>query len=358
MSICAKDALAKAIYSRLFEWLVTHINKTLKTSVRKTDGRTSKNKSIGILDIYGFEILQNNGFEQFCINYCNEKLQKLFLDLTLKSEQQEYLSEGIEWTVVDYFDNGIICDMIEERHKGIISCLEDESLKQTDVCNNLILLNELARRFKEHEHFSCYQTANDPQFKRTIILPTEFVIKHFAGTVTYNASSFLEKNNDSLFGNLSQIMSSSTNEIIKTIFSDCQTPNKKIPETTIKQFKKSLNRLINTLSSKEPSYIRCIKPNNYKESDNFDEEVISQQVKYMGLVEILRIRKAGFAYRGQFEVFLNRYKCLCPDTWPDWTRRFGGVAVDAVKRLIEHLQYTNEDYKIGKYVNSSSKYRK
>ncbi|XP_003247139.1 unconventional myosin IC [Acyrthosiphon pisum] len=348
MSICAKDALAKAIYSRLFEWLVTHINKTLKTSVRKTDGRTSKNKSIGILDIYGFEILQNNGFEQFCINYCNEKLQKLFLDLTLKSEQQEYLSEGIEWTVVDYFDNGIICDMIEERHKGIISCLEDESLKQTDVCNNLILLNELARRFKEHEHFSCYQTANDPQFKRTIILPTEFVIKHFAGTVTYNASSFLEKNNDSLFGNLSQIMSSSTNEIIKTIFSDCQTPNKKIPETTIKQFKKSLNRLINTLSSKESSYIRCIKPNNYKESDNFDEEVISQQVKYMGLVEILRIRKAGFAYRGQFEVFLNRYKCLCPDTWPDWTRRFGGVAVDAVKRLIEHLQYTNEDYKIGK----------
>lgn len=82
--------------------------------------------------------------------------------------------------------------------------------------------------------------------------------------------------------------------------------------------------------------------------DNFDEEVISQQVKYMGLVEILRIRKAGFAYRGQFEIFLNRYKCLCPDTWPDWTRRYGGVAVEAVKRLIEHLQYTSEDYKIGR----------
>lgn len=77
----------------------------------------------------------------------------------------------------------------------------------------------------------------------------------------------------------------------------------------------------------------------------------------MGLVEILRIRKAGFAYRGQFEVFLNRYKSLCPDTWPDWKRRYGGVAVEAVKRLIEHLQYTNEDYKIGKYVNSSSKYQ-
>ncbi|KAL5243514.1 hypothetical protein ACI65C_010924 [Semiaphis heraclei] len=349
MSIFAKDALAKAIYSRLFEWLVMHINKTLKTTVRiKTDGRISKNKSIGILDIYGFEILQNNGFEQFCINYCNEKLQKLFLDLTLRSEQQEYLNEGIEWTVVEYFDNGIICDMIDERHKGIISCLDDESLKQTDVYNNLILINELARRFKEHEYFSCHQTVNDPQLKRTKIAPTEFVIKHYAGAVTYDASSFLEKNNDSLFGNLSQIMSNSTNTIIKTIFSDCQTPNKKIPETTIKQFKKSLNRLINTLSSKEPSYIRCIKPNNYKESDNFDEEVISQQVKYMNLVEILRIRKAGFAYRGQFEVFLNRYKCLCPDTWPDWTRRYGGMAVEAVKRLIEHLQYKSEDYKIGR----------
>ncbi|XP_025411842.1 myosin-IB [Sipha flava] len=342
----AKDALAKAIYSRLFEWLVAHINRTLKTTVSKNGGRFNKNKSIGILDIYGFEILHNNGFEQFCINYCNEKLQKLFLDLTIKSEQQEYLNEGIEWTHIEYFDNTFICDMIEERHKGIISCLEDESLKHTDTGNNMILLNELARRFKHHKHFSCFQST-DCQIKKTIISPAEFLIVHFAGAVKYDASSFLEKNNDSLFGNLSQIMSNSTNIIIKSCFSDCLTPNKKIPETTIKQFKNSLNQLIITLKSKQPSYIRCIKPNHHKIPGNFDVEVVRNQVKYMGLVEILHIRKAGFTYRGKLEEFLDRYKSLCPDTWPNWKGRFT-TAGDAVARLIDHLEYTVEDCKIGK----------
>ncbi|VVC31610.1 P-loop containing nucleoside triphosphate hydrolase,Myosin head, motor domain,IQ motif, EF-hand [Cinara cedri] len=345
MSVFAKDALAKAIYSRLFEWLVTHINKTLKTIVGKKTGSENKIKSIGILDIYGFEILQNNGFEQFCINYCNEKLQKLFLDLTLKSEQEEYLNEGIEWTNVEYFDNGVICDMIEERHKGIISCLEDESLKQTDACNNAVLLNELARRFKDHKHFSCYQSI-DSHKKIKTILPTEFVIVHFAGTVTYDASCFLEKNNDSLFGNLSHIMSNSTNNIIKSSFSNCQTPSNKIPETTINQFKRSLNKLMKTLTSKQSSYIRCIKPNDFKEPGEFDDEVVRNQVKYMGLIEILRIRKAGFAYRSEFQQFLARYKCLCPDTWPDWSRRYTAVA--AVCRLIQSLGLGAQDYKIGK----------
>lgn len=158
-------------------------------------------------------------------------------------------------------------------------------------------------------------------------------------------------------------------------------PNKKLPETTIKQFKRSLNQLINTLMTKQPSYIKCIKPNDYKEpgqyvvcaakhtyhipyfissgvklsvcmvfvSDEFDDEVVKNQVKYMGLVEILRIRKAGFAFRENFDEFLNRYKSLCPDTWPHWTRCCANAS-EAVKRLIEHIGCTKDDYKIGKCV--------
>ncbi|XP_050424752.1 unconventional myosin IC [Adelges cooleyi] len=342
----ARDALAKAIYSRLFEWLVSHINKTLQPTptVLKRRHRLNKTKSIGILDIYGFEILQNNGFEQFCINYCNEKMQKFFVDLTLKAEQDEYLNEGVEWTPVKYFDNGIICEMIEDRNRGIISCLDDENLRRADASNGTFL-HELAERIKDHEYFTCYQLA-DLRTKKKAISPMEFEIVHFAGTVRYDASEFLEKNNDPLFGDLSQVMSKSTNEIVKTIFSDCKTPNKKIPETTLKQFKKSLNLLIETLVTKQPSYIRCIKPNEDKDPDEFDWELVRNQVTFLGLGEILRIRKAGFAFRDLFASFLKRYKCLCPDTWPHWNYTFD--AVDAVRRLVQYIGFTDKEYKIGK----------
>ncbi|XP_050532975.1 unconventional myosin IC [Daktulosphaira vitifoliae] len=345
-SIYARDALAKAIYSRLFEWLVSHINKTLQpTSItpRKTN-RNNKTKSIGILDIYGFEILQNNGFEQFCINYCNEKMQKFFVDMTLKAEQEEYLSEGVEWTPVKYFDNKIICDMIEDRNRGIISCLNDENLIQADA-SSVKFLHELSERIKDHEYFTCYELA-DLQSKKKAIALMEFEIVHFAGTVRYDASDFLEKNNDPLFCDLSQVMSKSTNEIIKVIFSDCKTPNKKIPETTLKQFKRSLNQLIKTLITKQPSYIRCIKPNDFKDPTEFNWELVRNQVTFLGLGEILRIRKAGFAFRDLFVSFLTRYKCLCPDTWPHWNKKF--KPVEAVRRLIQYLGFTDNEYKIGK----------
>jgi myosin I len=108
----AREALSKAIYDRLFTWLVTRLNESLQPEERKI------NPVIGILDIYGFEIFQKNSFEQFCINFCNEKLQQLFIHLTLQSEQEEYLREGIQWEPVTYFDNQVICDLIEEKHKG------------------------------------------------------------------------------------------------------------------------------------------------------------------------------------------------------------------------------------------------
>ena len=111
----ARDALSKSIYERMFTWLVQRLNRSLQSEI---DG--PKKVVLGILDIYGFEIFQSNSFEQLCINYCNEKLQQLFIELTLKSEQDEYSREGIEWEPVTFFDNKIICDLIEEKHKGNI----------------------------------------------------------------------------------------------------------------------------------------------------------------------------------------------------------------------------------------------
>lgn len=112
LAIYARDALAKAVYDRMFSWLVARLNSSLQPKEHR------KNNVMGILDIYGFEIFKKNSFEQFCINFCNEKLQQLFIQLTLKSEQEEYLREGIEWEPVQYFNNKVICDLIEEKHKG------------------------------------------------------------------------------------------------------------------------------------------------------------------------------------------------------------------------------------------------
>ncbi|KPP56366.1 hypothetical protein Z043_126025, partial [Scleropages formosus] len=145
-AIYARDALAKAIYGRTFAWLVNKTNESLanKDSTRKT--------VIGLLDIYGFEVFHVNSFEQFCINYCNEKLQQLFIQLTLKSEQEEYEAEGIEWEAVPFFNNKIICDLVEEKHRGIISVLDEECLRPGEA-SDLTFLEKLEEKLGGHPHF-------------------------------------------------------------------------------------------------------------------------------------------------------------------------------------------------------------
>lgn len=153
MALYARDALAKAIYDRLFTWLVKRLNKLLKSE----DSR--KNSVMGILDIYGFEIFERNSFEQLCINFCNEKLQQLFIELTLKSEQEEYLKEGIEWTNVEYFDNKVICDLVEENHKGIIAYLDEECLRPGDT-SDITLLSKMSKNLGSHPHYVCHEKAD------------------------------------------------------------------------------------------------------------------------------------------------------------------------------------------------------
>ncbi|POI28772.1 hypothetical protein CIB84_007478, partial [Bambusicola thoracicus] len=172
----------------------------------------------------------------------------------------------------------------------------------------------------------------------------EFRLLHYAGEVTYSVAGFLDKNNDLLFRNLKETMCNSENPIINQCFDRTELTDKKRPETAATQFKNSLSKLMEILMSKEPSYIRCIKPNDAKQADRFDEVLIRHQVKYLGLMENLRVRRAGFAYRRKYEVFLQRYKSLCPETWPTWDGRpHDGVAV-----LVKHLGYKQEEYKMGR----------
>uniref|UniRef100_A0A452GVK2 Uncharacterized protein n=1 Tax=Gopherus agassizii TaxID=38772 RepID=A0A452GVK2_9SAUR len=327
LAFCARDAAAKAIYGRTFTWLVNKINGSLanKDLTRKT--------VIGLLDIYGFEVFDTNSFEQFCINYCNEKLQQLLIEMTLKAEQEEYEMEGIEWEPIPYFNNKIICDLVEEKHKGIISILDEECLRPGEA-TDLSFLEKLEEKVGDHAHFLSRKLAD--QKTRKSIDWVDFRLLHYAGEVTYCVigECGLDK----------PVLCKSKNGIIKECFLPSELDNRRRPETVATQFKNSLASLIEILMSKEPSYIRCIKPNEGKEPGKFDDVLIRHQVKYLGLMEHLQVRRAGFAYRRKYELFLQRYKSLCPATWPHWH----GTAADGVERLIKHIGYRPEEYKLGR----------
>uniref|UniRef100_A0A671XMZ3 Unconventional myosin-Ih-like n=1 Tax=Sparus aurata TaxID=8175 RepID=A0A671XMZ3_SPAAU len=318
-AVYARDALAKAIYGRTFNWLVNKINESLanKDSSRKT--------VIGLLDIYGFEVFNVNSFEQFCINYCNEKLQQLFIQLTLKSEQEEYEMEGIEWEPVPYFNNKIICDLVEEKHRGIIALLDEECLRPGEA-TDLTLLEKMEEEIGGHPHFVTHKLA-DKKTRKTLERG-DFRLLHYAGEVTYCVVGFLDKNNDLLYRNGKEVISF----------------NFYCKKQVVTQFKSSLVGLTEILMSKEPWYVRCIKPNEAKQPGRFDDVLVRHQVKYLGLMEHLRVRRAGFAYRRKYDIFLQRYKPLCPDTWPNWR----GTAAEGVQRLIKHLGYKPDEYKMGR----------
>ncbi|KAG8145971.1 hypothetical protein E2320_012406 [Naja naja] len=318
LAFYARDAVAKAIYGRTFTWLVNKINSSL------ANRDFSRKTVIGLLDIYGFEVFETNSFEQFCINYCNEKLHQLLIEMTLKAEQEEYELEGIEWEPVPYFNNKTICDLVEEKHKGIISILDEECLRPGEA-TDLSFLEKLEEKVGDHAHFVTRKLA-DLKTRKSIDW-VDFRLLHYAGEVTYCT-----------------VLCNSKNGILKECFRSSELHNRRRPETVATQFKTSLSSLIDILMSKEPSYIRCIKPNGDKEPDKFDDSLIRHQVKYLGLMEHLRVRRAGFAYRRKYEHFLQRYKSLCPDTWPQWR----GPAAKGVEKLIHHIGYKPEEYKMGR----------
>uniref|UniRef100_A0A8D3BPR5 Myosin IH n=1 Tax=Scophthalmus maximus TaxID=52904 RepID=A0A8D3BPR5_SCOMX len=334
-AIYARDALAKAMYGQTFTWLVNRINESMenKDSSRKT--------VIGLLDIYGFEVFYVNSFEQFCINYCNEKLQQLFIQLTLKSEQEEYEAEDIEWEPVQFFNNKIICDLVEEKHRGIISILDEECLRPGDA-TDLTFLERLEDKMGNHPHFVTHKLAD--KMTRKTLERGDFRLLHYAGEVTYCVVGFLDKNNDLLYRNIKDLMCQSKNAIVRECFSTMDPDNRRRPETVATQFKSSLLKLTEILMAKEAWYIRCLKSNESKQPGQFDEALIRHQVKYLGLMEHLRVRRAGFAYRRKYEDFLKRYKPLCPATWPHWR----GVPADGVEVLIQHLGYLPNEYKMGR----------
>ncbi|XP_037542798.1 unconventional myosin-Ib isoform X1 [Nematolebias whitei] len=335
----ARDALAKNLYSRLFSWLITRINETIRAQAK------TRHKVMGVLDIYGFEIFEDNSFEQFIINYCNEKLQQIFIELTLREEQEEYVREGIEWTNIEYFNNAIICDLIENNQNGILAMLDEECLRPGTVTDETFL-DKLNTICAEHQHFESRLSKNS-KFLTDHSLPHNcFRIQHYAGKVLYKAEGFVDKNNDLLYRDLSQAMYKANHSLMKQLFPEGNPAkvNLKRPPTAGFQFRASVGTLMSNLQTKNPNYIRCVKPNDKKASHIFTEALVCHQVRYLGLMENVRVRRAGYAFRQAYEPCLERYKMLCKKTWPHWR----GPAREGVEVLLTDLQVPTEEFSYGR----------
>uniref|UniRef100_A0A673H2L2 Unconventional myosin-Ib-like n=1 Tax=Sinocyclocheilus rhinocerous TaxID=307959 RepID=A0A673H2L2_9TELE len=335
----ARDALAKNLYSRLFSWLVNRINESIKAQTK------THKKVMGVLDIYGFEIFEDNSFEQFIINYCNEKLQQIFIELTLREEQEEYIREGIEWTNIEYFNNAIICDLIENNKNGILAMLDEECLRPGTVTDETFL-DKLNTVCAEHQHFESRQSKNS-KFLTDHSLPHNcFRIQHYAGKVLYRVEGFVDKNNDLLYRDLSQAMYKANHSLIKILFPEGNPAkvNLKRPPTAGFQFRASVGTLMKNLLTKNPNYIRCIKPNDKKAAHIFTDSLVCHQARYLGLMENVRVRRAGYAFRQPYEPCLERYKMLCKQTWPHWK----GPAREGVEVLLKNLQVRAEDFAYGR----------
>eukprot|EP00062_Callorhinchus_milii_P000421 gi/632934415/ref/XP_007882952.1/ PREDICTED: unconventional myosin-VIIb isoform X1 [Callorhinchus milii] len=347
-----RDALVKGIYGHLFVWIVNKINAAIYNlpSNRSRD----VHRTIGLLDIFGFENFKTNSFEQLCINFANEHLQQFFVRHIFKQEQEEYKREKIGWQHIDFIDNQKTLDVIVNKPMNIMSIIDEESKfpKGTDS-TLLVKLNSL------HSKSNVYippRSSHDPMFG----------ISHFAGVVFYQAKGFLEKNRDQLSTDVIQLMHASRNKFLKTIFqvstrsthgktgnhiqintsnSMKGTDNHKHLTTLGKQFKQSLDDLMKTLGACQPFFIRCIKPNEFKKPLLFDRELCVRQLQYSGMRETIYIRKSGYPIRYSFLDFVDRYKALLPSS--KWSMKEEKVQ-SCCKQIVTSAIGADSDWKIGK----------
>ncbi|KAI9202468.1 P-loop containing nucleoside triphosphate hydrolase protein [Polychytrium aggregatum] len=325
-----RDALAKALYSRLFDWIIAAVNSALATV---SAGASKQSLCLGVLDIFGFEIFEKNGFEQFCINYVNERLQQIFIELTLKSEQEEYMREGIQWTPIEYFNNKVVVDLIEsKRPPGVMAILDDVCFTMHAVAEGAdqTFVQKLDGAVSQNRHYQGMQQ--------------HFVIKHYAGDVTYDCAGFTEANKDTLFKDLVQLMKSTNKPFIRNLFPEEYEDNdRKRPTTVSFKIRNQCQELVETLMKCTPSYVRCIKPNETKRSHDWDARRVEHQVRYLNLKENIKVRRAGFCYRNTFQKFLKRFAILTPETFPAWS----GNPHDGIKLIMNSVNMDAKEWQLG-----------
>lgn len=349
-ALVVRDSVAKFIYSSLFDWLVDKINRAL-ASDEVLDRVMS---FIGVLDIYGFEHFAKNSFEQFCINYANEKLQQEFNQHVFKLEQEEYVREQIDWTFIDFSDNQPCIDLIEAK-LGILSLLDEESRLPMGSDEQFVT--------KLHHNF-----AADKQkfYKKPRFGKSAFTICHYAVDVTYESDGFIEKNRDTVPDEHLEILRNSSNDFVKEILETAAVvrekdsaaissskpvaaPGRRIGVAVNRKptlggiFKSSLIELMNTINSTDVHYIRCIKPNEAKAAWEFQGPMVLSQLRACGVLETVRISTAGYPTRWTYEEFAIRYYMLCHSS------KWSSEIKDMCHAILEKALGDGKNQKQGKY---------
>ncbi|XP_021280021.1 myosin-6-like [Herrania umbratica] len=319
----SRDALAKIVYSRLFDWIVDKINSSI--------GQDPDSKFlIGVLDIYGFESFKTNSFEQFCINLTNEKLQQHFNQHVFKMEQEEYTKEEINWSYIEFVDNQDVLDLIEKKPGGIIALLDEACMFPRSTHETFA--QKLYQTFKNHKRFS-----------KPKLSPSDFTISHYAGDVTYQTELFLDKNKDYVVAEHQALLGASKCSFVSGLFPPLAEESSKSSKFSSigSRFKQQLQALLETLSATEPHYIRCVKPNNLLKPAIFENKNVLQQLRCGGVMEAIRISCAGYPTKKPFDEFVDRFGLLAPDVLDG-----SSDEIAACKKLLEKVGL--QGYQIGK----------
>ncbi|XP_047451958.1 unconventional myosin-Vc [Mugil cephalus] len=340
-AINARDALAKQIYAHLFDCIINRINTALQVPGKQ-------HAFIGVLDIYGFETFDINSFEQFCINYANEKLQQQFNLHVFKLEQEEYMKEDIPWTLIDFYDNQPVIDLIEAK-MGILDLLDEECFfpQGTDQSWLQKLFN--------------YLDAN-PLFEKPRLSNEAFVIQHFADKVEYQCRGFLEKNRDALYEELLDTLRDSKFLFLADFFQEeeqnalntkgfkvrparppVKAANKQLRTSVGDKFRSSLSLLMETLNATTPHYVRCIKPNDEKLPFEYDSRRVVQQLRACGVLETIRISAQSYPSRWTYIEFYSRYSILMSHLEADLSDK-----KQTCKNVLQRLIQDPNQYKFGR----------
>lgn len=301
--LAARDALAKALYGKIFDWIVVTINQNIQVEESKIRA------NIGVLDIFGFECFKENSFEQLCINYTNETLQQQFNQFVFKMEQAEYSKEKIEWSFIEFPDNQECLDLIEHRTTGILAMLDD--VCKLPEATDEKFANRLYKDLKSHPRFgfTASQKSN-----------LQFSVNHYAGIVVYTSTHFVDKNRDEFPREANGLFKASKNSLIFDLFQQVDVivaapTSLSRRATTIKesvgtQFKDQLDRLMKKIYETAPHYIRCLKPNDENVADSFNRVRTTEQLRYGGVLEAVRVARSGFPVRLNHSEFYTRYRII------------------------------------------------
>uniref|UniRef100_A0A8C9Y9J7 Uncharacterized protein n=1 Tax=Sander lucioperca TaxID=283035 RepID=A0A8C9Y9J7_SANLU len=335
----AVAALAKATYDRMFKWLVSRINSSLYTAL-------PRQYFIGVLDIAGFEIFEFNNFEQLCINFTNEKLQQYFNHHMFIQEQEEYKTEGIEWTFIDFGLDLQACIDLIEKPMGLLSILEEECMfpKATDHSFKTKLYDN---------HLGKSANFQRPRLDKKRKYETHFELVHYAGVVPYNIGGWLDKNRDPLNETVVALFQKSSHKLMAGLFENYISSEmgkeykrrKAASFQTVSQLhKENLKKLMANLRSTQPHFVRCIIPNDSKNPGVIDPFMVLHQLRCNGVLEGIRICRKGFPNRILYAEFKQRYRILNPSAIPE------DSFVDsrkAVEKLLFSLDIDHSQYKFG-----------